>query len=116
MRLIAKLLVIAGAVWIVTALVPGVRVTEGIENYLIIAAIFALINVLVKPVLTLLSFPLLLLTLGLFLIMINAALFGLTAWLTDRLSVDGIGPAVIAALIISVVTWVGDTVLGLDKD
>ena len=114
MRLIVKILVIAAAVWIVTALVPGVQVTEGIENYLIIAAIFTLVNVLVKPVLTLLSFPLLLLTLGLFLIVINAALFGLTAWLTDRLTVDGIGPAVIAALIISVVTWVGDNLLGLD--
>ena len=114
MRLIAKLLVIAGAVWLVTALVPGVEVTEGTGNYLVIALIFAVVNVLVKPVLTLLSFPLLLLTLGLFLLVINAAMFGLTAWLTDRLTVDGIGPAVIAALIISIVTWLGDSLLGLD--
>ncbi|MCW2682003.1 MAG: rane protein of unknown function [Frankiales bacterium] len=116
MRLLARFLVIAGAVWIVAAAVPGVTVREGIGSYLLIALVFALVNVLVKPVLTLLSFPLLLLTLGLFLIVINAALFGLTALLTDRLSVDGFGPAVIASLIISAVTWVGDNVLGLKKD
>lgn len=116
MRLIAKLLVIAGAVWIVAATVPGVVVQEGIESYLLIAVIFAVINVLVKPVLKLLSFPLLLLTLGLFLIVINAALFGLTALLTSRLDVEGVGPAFLAAIIISAVTWVGDNLLGLDKN
>ena len=116
MRLIAKFLVIAAAVWIAAAYVPGVTVREGVSSYLVITAIFAVVNVLVKPVLKLLSFPLLLLTLGLFLVVINAALFGLTALLTDRLDVAGITPAVIASLVISVVTWVGDNVLGLERD
>jgi putative membrane protein len=116
MRLIAKFLVIAAAVWVAAAYVPGVTVREGVSSYLVIAAIFAVVNVLVKPVLKLLAFPLLLLTLGLFLVVINALMFGLTAWLTDRLAVDGIGPAVVASLVISVVTWVGDNVVGLDRD
>lgn len=116
MRLIARFLVIAAAVWLVAAYVPGVDVREGLSSYLVIALIFAAVNLLVKPVLKLLSFPLLLLTLGLFLIVINAAMFGLTALLTDRLSVDGVGPAVIAALVISAVTWIGDNVVGLKKD
>lgn len=115
MRLVVRFLVIAAAVWIVAAVVPGVVVREGVESYLVIALIFAAVNLLVKPLLKLLSFPLLLLTLGLFLIVINAAMFGLTALLTDRLSVDGFGPAVIAALIISAVTWLGDNLLGLKK-
>jgi putative membrane protein len=116
MRLIARFLVIAAAVWIVAAVVPGVHVREGVESYLVIALIFALVNLLVKPLLKLLSFPLLLLTLGLFLVVINAAMLGLTALLTDRMSIDGFGPAVIAALVISAVTWVGDNVLKLKKD
>jgi putative membrane protein len=115
MRLLARFLVIAAAVWIVAAVVPGVTVREGVSSYLVIALVFAVVNVLVKPVLKLLSFPLLLLTLGLFLIAINAAMFGLTALLTDRLEVDGFGPAVIASLVISAVTWTGDNVLGLKK-
>ncbi len=116
MKLVGRFLVIALAVWLVAAYVPGVTVREGISSYLVIAAIFAAVNLLVKPVLKLLSFPLLLLTLGLFLLVINAAMFGLTALLTDRLAVDGIGPAVIASLVISAVTWVGDNVVGLDRD
>ena len=116
MRLIARFLVIAVAFWLVAAYVPGVTVTAGWTTYLVLAAIFAVVNLLVRPVLKLLSFPLLLLTLGLFLIVINAAMFGLTALLSDRLDVDGIAPAVIASLVISAVTWIGDNVLGLDKD
>jgi putative membrane protein len=116
MRLIAKLLVIALAVWLAAAYVPGVEVTEGVTSHLVIAAVFAVVNVLVKPVLKLLSFPFLLVTLGLFLIVINAALFGLTALLTDRLDLDGIGPAFVGSLVISAVTWIGDNVLGLEKD
>ncbi len=115
-KLLARFLVIAAAVWLVAAYVPGVMVREGVDSYLWIAAIFAAVNLVVKPVLKLLSFPLLLLTLGLFLIVINALMFGLTALLTDRLAVDGIAPAVTASLVISVVTWVGDNVVGLDRD
>ncbi len=113
MKLLLRFLVVAAAVWLVAAYVPGVTVSDGIGSYFWIALVFAAVNLLVKPVLKLLSFPLLLLTLGLFLVVINALMFGLTALLTDRLDVDGVGPAVIASLVISVVTWVGDNVLGL---
>ena len=116
MKLLLRFLVIAAAVWLVAAYVPGVTVQQGVSSYLWIALVFAAVNLLVRPVLKLLSFPLLLLTLGLFLVVINAAMFGLTAWLTERLEVDGIAPAVIGSLVISVVTWVGDNVLGLDRD
>lgn len=117
MRFLLKLVVIAVAVWIVAAVVPGVHVQHGIGSYAIIAVIFAVINVLVKPVLKLLSFPFILLTLGLFLIVINAAVLGLTALATTRLDIDGFGPAVVASLLISAVTWTGDNVLGLkDRD
>ncbi|MCW2715205.1 MAG: hypothetical protein JWN88_2252 [Frankiales bacterium] len=116
MRLISKLAVIAAAVWLVAAYVPGVQVQQGWTSYLLIAVIFALVNAFVKPVLKLLALPLLLLTLGLFLIVINAAMLGLTAALTERLSLDGFVPAVLASLVISAVTWVGDNVLGLDED
>jgi putative membrane protein len=115
-KLLGRFLVVALAVWLVAAYVPGVTVAQGVSSYFWIALVFAAVNLLVKPVLKLLSFPLLLLTLGLFLVVINAAMFGLTAWLTERLAVDGIAPAVIGSLVISVVTWIGDNVVGLDRD
>lgn len=104
------------AIWLVAGLVSGIDVQEGFVSYLVIGLIFTVVNVLVKPVLKLLSFPLLILTLGLFLVVVNAAMLGLTAALTSRLDIDGFGPAVIAALLISAVTWTGDNVLGLKKD
>jgi len=116
MRLIAKFLVIAAAVWLAAYFVPGVLVSGGIASYLVIALIFAAVNLVVRPLLKLLAFPLLMLTLGLFLLVINAAMLGLTALLTDRLDLTGIAPAVIGSLVISAVTWTGDNVLGLDKD
>jgi putative membrane protein len=116
MRLIARLLVIAAAVWIVAAVVPGVHVQDGITSYLIIAVIFAIVNVLVRPVLLLFSLPFLVITLGLFLLVVNAALLGITAALTSRLSIDGFGSAVVAALLITMVTWAGDNALGLKKN
>jgi putative membrane protein len=116
MTLLARFLVIAAAVWLAAAYVPGVTVTDGVSSYFWIALVFAAVNLLVKPVLKLLAFPLLLVTLGLFLVVINAAMLGLTAWLSSRLAVDGIAPAVIGSLLISAVTWVGDNVVGLDRD
>jgi putative membrane protein len=116
MRLIARLLVIAAAVWIVAAVVPGVHVQEGVTSYLIIAVIFAIVNVLVRPVLLLFSLPFLVITLGLFLLVVNAALLGITAALTERLSIDGFGSAVVSALLITMVTWAGDNALGLKKN
>ena len=115
MRLLLKILLIAGSVWVAAAFVPGVAVSGGAGSYLWIAVVFAAVNLLVKPVLKLLSFPLVVLTLGLFLVVINAAMLGLTAALTGSLSVAGLEPAIVAALVISAVTWVGENVLRLDK-
>jgi putative membrane protein len=69
------------------------------------------VNALVGPILRLLSLPFVLLTLGLFLLIINAALLALTAGLTDRMTIDGFGTAIIGGLILAVVGWVADQLL-----
>ncbi len=114
MSLLIKLLVSAGAFWLVAYLLPGVDVRDGVVNYLVIAVIFGLVNAFIGPVLRVLSFPLTLATLGLFRIIVNAALVGITAALTSRLEIDGFVTAVLAALIISAITWVADQVVGKD--
>ena len=113
MRLLLRLLVAAAAFWIVAALLPGVDVREGLVNYLVIAVIFGIVNALVGPVLRLVTFPLTLVTLGLFRLVVNAALLGITALLTVRLEIDGFLTALVASLLISAITWVGDRALGL---
>ena len=82
-----------------------------VGTYLWIALIFAVVNAIVGPILRLLSLPFVLLTLGLFLLVINAALLGLTALLTDRLTVDGFISAVLGGLVLAIGGWVADVVL-----
>ncbi len=97
---------------------PGLDVVENPDGplgvygtYLWIALIFGVVNAIVGPILRLLSLPFVLLTLGLFLLVINAALLGLTAALTDRLSIDGIVTAIIGGLILAVAGWIADQLL-----
>jgi putative membrane protein len=80
-------------------------------TYLWIGLIFGVVNAIVGPVLRLLSLPFVVLTLGLFLLVVNAALLGLTAAITDRLTIDGFGTAVIGGLILAVASWLADQVL-----
>jgi putative membrane protein len=117
-RFAFKVVIMAVVFYLVTRLLPGITV-EGNQDaplgvsgtFLWIALIFAVVNAVVGPVLRLLSLPFVLLTLGLFLLVVNAALLGITAALSDRLSVDGFGTAVLGGLILAVGGWVADQVL-----
>ena len=97
---------------------PGLDVLPNPEGplgefgtYLWIGLIFGVVNAIVGPILRLLSLPFVLLTLGLFLLIINAALLGLTAALTDRLTIDGFGTALLGGLILAIASWVADQLL-----
>ena len=101
-----------------TDVLPGLRVAPNPDGplgefgtYLWIALIFGVVNAIVGPVLRLFGFPFVVLTLGLFLLVINAAVLGLTAALTDRLSIDGFVTALVGGLILAVVGWIADQVL-----
>jgi putative membrane protein len=80
-------------------------------TYLWIGLLFGVVNAIVGPILRLLSLPFVVLTLGLFLLVVNAALLGLTAAISDRLAVDGFGTAVLGGLILAVVGWGSDQLL-----
>jgi putative membrane protein len=99
-------------------LVPGLQIDPNPEGplgefgtYLWIALIFGVVNAIVGPILRLLSLPFVLLTLGLFLLVVNAALLGLAAALTDRMTIDGFGTALVAGLILTVAGWLADQLL-----
>jgi putative membrane protein len=89
---------------------------EKLLPLLAVALILGLVSAVVKPVLTFFSFPLILVTLGLFLILINAAMLGLTSWLADQLDigfrVHGFWTAVGGAIVITIVTHVVDGLIG----
>lgn len=102
----------AGAIAFVAWLLPGISAgagTRGVMTVLVTALVLGLVNAIVKPVLQLLSCPLVLLTLGLFLFVINAAMLLLAGAMTRAVGfdfrVDGLGNALIGSILISIVTW-----------
>jgi len=86
------------------ALVPSVDINGGVLSLLGVAALFGLVNAIIGPILRLLSLPLLLITFGLFALVINAALLGITAGLSDVLDVGGFLSVVVAAILISTIS------------
>ncbi|MCC7054715.1 MAG: phage holin family protein [Gemmatimonadaceae bacterium] len=121
MTLLLRLLVTAAALWVATRFVPGISFTG--DNYaalLGVALVFGTVNVIVRPILKLLSFPVVLLTLGLFLLVINGLMLLLTSFLSARLGfgfhVDGILPAIIGSLVVSVTAGIMHFVLGTNRD
>jgi putative membrane protein len=115
-----KVVILAAVFYALTRfdVLPGLNVLPNPEGplgefgtYLWIGLLFGVVNALVGPVLRLLSLPFVLLTLGLFLLVVNAALLGLTAALSNRLTIDGLGTAIIGGLILAVAGWVADQLL-----
>ena len=111
MRFVIRVLINAAALWVADQLLDGITLSGSIWAILLVALVFGLINAVLKPILKLLSLPVLILTLGLFAFVINAALLGLTAALMDNLTVDGFWSAVLGGLIIAVVSAVLSRVL-----
>jgi putative membrane protein len=114
-KLIIRIVINAVAIWLAAQIVSGVTLTNDIVGILLVAIIFGLINGLIKPLVKLLSLPLLVLTLGLFTLVINALLLWLTAWISSYLTIDGFFPALWASIIISLVSWLLSMFLD-DKD
>jgi len=104
MRLILKLLVNAAALWAAGELITGIDLVGDFWTILFVALIFGVVNTFIKPILAFLSFPVIVLSLGLFALIINAAMLGLTAALTDALSIENFWSAVLGAVVISIVS------------
>jgi len=99
-RLVANALAILAAAYIV----PGIEVTGGLP-LLAAAVVLGLVNAVVRPILLFLTLPFTLVTLGLFIFLLNAFCLWLTSWLVKGFEVHGFWAAVLGAMIVSVVSW-----------
>ncbi|MFE9258720.1 phage holin family protein [Streptomyces sp. NPDC006879] len=104
----------AGALWVAVWLLKDITLTgdstsREVLTLILVALLFGLVNLIVKPVVRLLSLPLFVLTLGLFTLVVNALMLLLTSWLAEKLDlsfhVEGFWTAVAGGLIISIVSW-----------
>lgn len=109
MGVIVRVLVNAVAVWVAVNLLEGLRFDGSVWALLGVGLILGVANVVVRPVLTILSIPLLILTLGLFLLIVNALVLSFTMWLAGAFGIDFTSDSfwwtLAGALIISLVSW-----------
>ena len=110
MKLIVRWLLLAAALLLVAHLSPGVSVNS-FGAALVAALVLGLLNILVRPLLVLLTLPVTVLTLGLFLFVINALMFWAAAGLLDGFHVDGFGSALIGSVIYSVASTIIDVAI-----
>ncbi len=119
MKFILKLAATAAAIWVAVWIVSGLEFDGSFWGFVGVSAILLVANAVVKPILNVLSFPLILVTLGLFLLITNALVLQFTVWLSGELdlglsSTGFFWATFLGALVISVVRWLADAVLDDD--
>lgn len=108
---LVRMSITAVGLWAAAYLVDGIDIHS--TGTLLWAAVWlGIVNAVVRPVAVFLTFPFTLVTLGLFLWVINAAMIGLVAWLLDGVFVDGFLPALFGAIIVSFTGWLGNAFIG----
>ena len=109
MRLLARLLINAAALWVAVRFIPGISFEGNPVLLLGVALVFGVVNTIVKPIVTLLSLPAVFLTLGIFLLVISALMLWFTGWLSSSLGlgfhVEGFKAAFLGGIVVTLVAW-----------
>lgn len=116
MRFILRLLITAAALWASVQVIPGITYTGEWTGLLLVALVFGLVNAVIRPILLKLSCPLVLLTLGLFVFVLNALMLWLTAALSGALGINfhvaGFIPALLGGIVVGIVSTLLTIVVG----
>ncbi len=110
-RFLARALFAALGLALSAYLLPGVSY-DSLVTLLIAAVLLGIVNAILRPILFVLTLPLTIVTLGLWLLVLNAAMIGLVAWLLKGFVVDGLVSGILAAIITGVASWIGAMVIG----
>jgi len=110
LRIVVSIAVNALALWICSALFGGVTIT-GFWAYAIGATVLALANTILKPILAILTLPLIVVTLGLFYLLINVAMVALAEWIAPNFSIDGFWDYVGVVFIVWIVNWASYSII-----
>ena len=111
MGFLVRMAITAGGLWVASELVNGFTIRDG-STLIWAAIVLGIVNAVVRPIAVLLTLPFTLLTLGLFLWVINAAMIGLAASFLDGFQVAGFGPALWGAILVSLTGWIGSAFVG----
>jgi putative membrane protein len=108
---VIRWLIGAFGLWLASAIVPGIHIT-GFGTLLVAALLLGIVNAVVRPLIVLLTLPITVLTLGLFLLVVNAAMLALVAALLDGFTISGFLPALLGSAIVSLTSWVASWYIG----
>ncbi|MFO7286653.1 MAG: phage holin family protein [Gammaproteobacteria bacterium] len=108
---LVRLLINALGLWVAASVVPGVAF-DGTGTLLLAALLMGVVNALIRPIVIVLTLPLTIVTLGVFLLVVNAAMFALVAWMLPGFSVEGFFSALFGWLIVSIVSWIASWFIG----
>jgi putative membrane protein len=111
-RLLAAIAGNAFGLWVTTRLVPGITFRGGVVTLVVAGVVWGLVNLIVKPIAVLLSLPLLILTLGLFYLVLNGVLLWLASSFMPGYVVGGLVPGILGALVMTVVNWAVGALVG----
>ncbi|MFN2166069.1 MAG: phage holin family protein [Anaerolineae bacterium] len=109
--MLIRILLTALGLWLATVIVPGVT-AEGTAALLWAAVWLGIVNALVRPLVVLLTLPITLLSLGGFLLVVNAAMLALVAWLLEGFSVAGFFSALFGSIVVSLTSWAASSFVG----
>ncbi|HEX2114739.1 MAG TPA: phage holin family protein [Alphaproteobacteria bacterium] len=108
---LVRVLIVMAGLWAASALVPGIAIRDG-WTLLGAALLLGVVNAIVRPVVVVLTLPVTILTLGLFLLVINAAMLGLVAAFLAGFHIAGFGSALLGAIIVSITGWIASWFIG----
>jgi putative membrane protein len=111
MGFILRVVITAAGLWVATQWVTGVHV-DSTATLLISGLLLGVVNAIVRPIAFILTLPITILTLGLFLFVLNAAMVALVAWLVPGFHVGGFRGALLTAIIVWIVGWIGSWLIG----
>lgn len=106
-----RILVVALGLWLASELVPGI-VIVGAWTLIGAALLLGIVNAVIRPLLVILTLPITVITLGLFLLVVNAAMLGLVAWMFDGFTIAGFWPALFGAIVVSLTGWFASWFIG----
>jgi putative membrane protein len=111
--IILRTLIIMLGLYLASILIAGVQIV-GTGTFIIAAVLLGLVNAFVRPVAILLTLPITIVTLGLFLFVLNAAMFGLVAAMLENFSVAGLGSAILGSIVVSITSTIASWYIGPD--
>jgi putative membrane protein len=106
-----RLVITALGLWAAATIIPGVRIDHW-ANLVVAALLLGIVNAVIRPIILVLTLPLTVLTLGLFILVVNGISLALVAWLMPGFSLSGLGAAILGSIVVGLTSWFASAFVG----